>query len=186
MTSFRTLWLVLLGYVVITSSLGAQVQINPYLFQWRPNSDLLINAEGDRAERSLGVGAELIIGAKALSPLLGIVYQNRSYSLAEAGSFSLDELQLQLGLAYRLRAASTSFNLVPQLAICPSFTLGSSQDSNLPESVLSALENDLSWRLKAGFTLYLDFISLHYNWLPEIANDPDEQSYRQLGLGIRF
>ena len=172
--------------MALVESLSAQVQINPYLFQWRSHTDLVINMPGDEAERSIGVGAELLLGAKQLSPLLGLAYQQRKYNLAESGSFSLDELQLQLGLAYRLRAASTSFNLVPHLAVCPSFSLGSSQDSNLPEPVVEALDNDLNWRLKAGLTLYLDFISLHYNWLPELANDPDGQTYRQLGLGVRF
>ncbi|MEM7575039.1 MAG: hypothetical protein AAF433_19190 [Bacteroidota bacterium] len=184
--AFRLFLLMFFAHWLPVSPLAAQLQLNPYISQWSSARELQLAGQEATAERSIGFGLEGLLGANQLAPLLGLNYQKRSYNLVESGSFSLDELQLQIGLAYRLRAASTSFNLVPHLAICPSFTLDSSQDGNLPDPVLTALENDLSWRFKLGFTLYLDFISLHYNWLPEVANDPDEQSYRQLGLGVRF
>ncbi len=171
---------------LLTSPLHAQLQLNPYAFQWRPNKELTLSPGNDIADRSLGIGVEALFGAKQLAPFAALAYQHRQYSSEESGDFELDELQFQLGLAWRIRAASTSFNLVPHLALSPGLTLGASQDSNLLPEISDALENSLNLRLKAGITLYLDFISLHYNWFFHLANDPDETSYRHLGIGVRF
>lgn len=154
--------------LLFSAFIAAQVQINPYLAYLTEEPELVLMTDdgqsityaGDR----YGFGVDLLLGARKLVPLAGVLYRLNRYDLVDGSTVSRDRLLVPLGLGYRLRKACTSFNLVPSVAVVPAFRLGDA-------------ERGIDWQARIGLTLYLDMITLGANY----HND-----FFALSLGGRF
>jgi len=175
----------LLLIALFANPLTAQVEVDLQLAWLRTSNEpqpLIANLE---PAGQFSVGGDVLIGGGHLVPQLGAFFQRIAYREGEV-RIEGNQLALPLGLAYRLREASTSFNLVGVVNLVPAFVL-SEFIPDLPTEV-----NEPSFQLQGrlGLALYLDYLTLHLDWwIPTTerweATDA-KVSFTTLGLGVRF
>ena len=188
----RRLLLGLLFYILLAPALRAQVEIFPYAgIGWgQPLAVSVPDLYELRSERgSWQIGADVLIGGRALAPLVGIALgeaRGRS-ELIPGPNFNVacdciidDPSQRNFllpaaGVAYRLQPAAYSFNLLLVAAVAANVDLREGETGILP-------------RLGAKFTV--DFVVLSLDYYPELREDEAyENQYPSrlaLSLGVRF
>lgn len=167
------------------SGAAAQLEIHPYAGYLKAADDNRIEL-GDGVYVSHAVnrylaGVDVHVGSRRLAPLFGLVYGRKKVALS-AGDLHFNRVWLPLGLAYRLRAADTSFNLVAHGAFVPGVTLVSGKD-------LERGETEVNYRIRGGLLLYFDFITLgadyYYGFTDGQLEDTASGAF-VLRLGGRF
>lgn len=169
-----------------SSILLAQLEINPQFARLRSQNDLRIGGTELRPATSYMLGADVLVGASNLVPFGGLFYQSIGYRFGDGDRFISNQLSIPLGLAYRLRTASTSFNLVGLGAVAPGLNL---TDDDAPFNTGQEVAS-LQWQARVGLALYLDYITLHADWWFPLADHwktiEGQFRYTTLGIGVRF
>ncbi|MEL6141352.1 MAG: hypothetical protein AAFU67_07020 [Bacteroidota bacterium] len=171
-------------FLLLTCSnyLIAQLEVDLQVARLQGATDLLVIDLPLEPSSSFSIGGDLLFGSNKLVPMVGVFYQQIKYN---DGFHVGSQVILPLGLAYRLRAPHTSFNLVLNANIAPVLKLEEIVElASIPE------ENDLLFQGRIGLALYLDFITVHYDrWIP-FSNRweglDEKVSFQTLGLGVRF
>jgi hypothetical protein len=118
--------LLLALFVACPGWLSAQVESHPYLGVSSTGRALQTVGPAD-APLSLDtdqylLGLDLHFGRRSLTPLAGLGYRLLTAEPGPDESLNYHVLSLPLGLAYRLLPADLDLNLVPHLALLPTYT----------------------------------------------------------------
>ena len=149
---------------LLTAPLAAQVEINPYVGRLQEANyagqfGLPAVVEEATARAPVTLGADVLLGRRQLAPLFGAGYTTATFSGPGSEEAAYAEVRMPLGIAYRLRQPDATFNLVASLAVAPTFSVTGEGVPLFRED-----SRGLQWNGRAGFTLYLDLITLggHY------------------------
>ena len=153
--------------------LSAQFEFNPYVGLLGGEAGTLVTVgptDGPvdlEVEGGYVLGLRVMYGAGQLVPLVGASYTRRSTRQPEGLLIDgTDERwRGELGLAYRLRPAHTSFNLVPSLA---AVLYDRKRDD---AGLIDSGGGGTGFQVRVGADLYLDFITLGVHYFPAF-NEP--------------
>jgi hypothetical protein len=177
----------LLSLMALSPRLLAQIEFHPYLGLSVQDVELrTTDAAGTNfslpTDQYLG-GLEAHLGRRLLTPLFGLSYRYLSAdtdALPEGGRLDYHVVSLPLGMAYRLLPADLDINLVPQLALLPtySFLRGESGQTDY----------GLGWSLRAATSVYLDWATLGLQYRYRLSDDgpQDRRGILLFTLGIRL
>lgn len=171
------------------SSLRAQPVLEGYAeFGFWGGTNEVAEPNRDRYDGGGGfsLGADVLVGKKQLSPLVGLHYARFGYERSVGPAVEqlyLQQLTVPLGLAYFLRPRSTSFNLRFSGAYAPYLRI------NDPETDIVA-DRDLTSSFRFGTTLTLDYVYLGWRgqWFANgrFGTTDDWLWYHGGVIGIRF
>lgn len=143
-------------------------------------SGLTIYGDG----RAMGLSVETLLGPKQLVPTIGLGLQRFGFSSQREISPEFARVVLPIGVAYRLRPAHTSLNLVASLALQPSIVFGEQgfDPGGGPEEV--------QWQAKVGAKFTFDPIFFGLSYQPYLgaswAEAVPDLSHWTFSIGIRW
>lgn len=130
------------------------------------------------------LGVDALAGSRNLAPLAAVYFQRVDFLGVNQQSIKFSRLLLPIGLAYRLRPANTSFNLIPSTAIVPVISMGNKD--LLPEYEV----NSFQFQARFGLVLTLDMITFGTHYWPSFGgfwkNSSAKPNFFSFSLGIRF
>lgn len=197
----------LILFLATTTTLPAQIEWNPVLggtggaanYYFGPAPREGMTQQEVRLENGWLVGLDVRIGGRTFFLVPGVRWQRLDYRVqvdtgpGEEVLFREGDAQiltLPLGVAYRLREASTSFNLNLHGGVYYQLELSQSEVLS-PAGRAYAWHPDSSFGLRLGVGLDLDWLTLHLDYWPRL-NSPEgfaeSGGYvpRSLAVGVRF
>jgi hypothetical protein len=170
---------------------GLHAQLEWYVSGQFSNSLAAVPTQSSAGEiyrdgKMLGLSAETLVGSGQLVPTLGLGFERFGFAAPTDGAErpGYSRLVLPFGVAHRLRAPETSFNLITSLVLQPTYTFGVvGIDGELGPK-------EVQWHAKVGTRLTLDpiFFGVHFhptfgdNW----NTSPSELSYWTFSIGARW
>lgn len=184
----RLLGLFFLSGWLLSGPLIGQLEVYPYV-GIVSGADNFWNVEPDDAltrythQGGYAVGVDVLVGARRLAPLIGLVYQTNRYD-SPRGELDYNRALLPLGVAYRLRHPNTSFNLIASAAGVAGRVL------DTDDELVDTIREGIQWNLRGGLVLTLDFITLSAHYYRGLSNGTGLENTQNdtfvLGLGGRF
>jgi hypothetical protein len=165
-TMIRLRLLILFGLCALGPlHLCSQVEVHPYFGLLSTDVDLIRTDESGVATAypsdRLLAGIDAHFGRRSLTPLVGVGYRLLNYEVEGGdpdGDRSYHVLSLPIGMVYRLFPADLDLNLVPHLALHPTYTWETFDRGSATSG--------LGWGLRTGVSVYIDWatVGLQYRY----------------------